>query len=112
VRHRAATVMGVLLVLACPLENSASCVGYLDDQANCPTFQRKVHRDVTVVQLSTRVADSLMCIKYIINPVRHRVRLIKRLKIEGSMKPNCGTRCMKSGINRGVRLVNVDQLVA
>jgi hypothetical protein len=26
--------------------NHASCVGYLDSQANCLAFQRKVHRDV------------------------------------------------------------------
>jgi hypothetical protein len=36
-------------------KNRASCVGYPDGQANYPTFQRKVHRDVTIVQLSTRV---------------------------------------------------------
>jgi hypothetical protein len=53
-----------------------------------------------------------MCIEHIINPVRHRVRLIKRLKIEGSVKPNSRTRCMKSGVNGGVRSVNVDQPVA
>jgi hypothetical protein len=83
-------------------ENRASCAGYLDDQANYPTFQRKVHRDVMTVQLSTRVADSSMCIEHIINPVRHQVKLIIRLKIEGSMKPISGTRYMKSSFNRGV----------
>jgi hypothetical protein len=30
-------------------ENCASCVGYLDGQANCLTLKRNVHRDVTVV---------------------------------------------------------------
>jgi hypothetical protein len=25
-------------------KNRASCAGYLDGQANCPGFQRKVHR--------------------------------------------------------------------
>jgi hypothetical protein len=53
-----------------------------------------------------------MCIKYIINPVWHRVKLIRRLKIEDSMKPINGTRCMKSGLNEGVRSVSVDQSVA
>jgi hypothetical protein len=58
------------------------------------------------------IADSSMCIEYIINPVRHRVRLIRRLKIEGSMKPNNEIRCINSSVNGGVRSVNVDQLVA
>jgi hypothetical protein len=61
--------------------NRASCAGCPDDQANCPTFQRKVHRDVIAMQQATHVADSSMYIKHIINPVRHRVRLIRRLKI-------------------------------
>jgi hypothetical protein len=56
-----------------------------------------------VVQLSIYVTDSSMCIEHIINPVRHRVRLIKRLKIEGSVKTNRGIRCMKCGINGGVQ---------
>jgi hypothetical protein len=33
-------------------------------------------------------------------------------KIEDSMKPINGTRCMKSGLNEGVRSVSVDQSVA
>jgi hypothetical protein len=37
------------------------------------------------------IADSSMCIEHIIIPVRHRVRLIRRLKIEGSVKPNSET---------------------
>jgi hypothetical protein len=49
-------------------DNRASCVGYPDGQDNYSTFQRNVHRDVTVVQLSTCVVDSSMCIKHIINP--------------------------------------------
>jgi hypothetical protein len=50
-------------------ENHASCTGCPNGQVNYPTFQRKVHRDVTVVQQSTRVADSSMYIEHIINPV-------------------------------------------
>jgi hypothetical protein len=61
--------------------NRASCAGYPDGQANCLTFQRKVHRDVMAMQQATRVADLSMYIEYIINPVHHRVRLIRRLKI-------------------------------
>jgi hypothetical protein len=33
-------------------------------------------------------------------------------KIEGSVKPISGTRCMKSGFNGGVRLVSADQSIA
>jgi hypothetical protein len=71
-------------------KNCASCIDYPDGQANCPIFQRKIHRDVTVVQLSTCVIDSSMCIEYIINPVWHQVKLIIRLKIEGRVKPISG----------------------
>jgi hypothetical protein len=46
-----------------------------------------VHRDVTAMQLSTCVVDSSMCIEHIINLVWYRVKLIIRLKIEGSVKP-------------------------
>jgi hypothetical protein len=35
----------------CCFENCALCTGYTDDQANCPTFQRNVHMDVTIMQL-------------------------------------------------------------
>jgi hypothetical protein len=62
--------------------------------------------------IDTCIADSSMCIEHIINPVRHWIRLIRRLMIEGSMKPNSGARCMKSYVNRGVRTVNADQPVA
>jgi hypothetical protein len=53
----------------CRFVNRASCVGYLDSQANSSAFQRKVHRDVTVVYRLPRVADSSMCIEHIINLV-------------------------------------------
>jgi hypothetical protein len=67
-------------------ENRASCVGYPDSQENCPTFQRKVHRDVTVVYLYMCISDSSMCIEHIINPVQHGIRLIRRLKIESTSR--------------------------
>jgi hypothetical protein len=53
----------------CHFKNRASCAGYPDGQANCLTFHRKVHRDMTAVQQKTCVADSSMCIEHIINPV-------------------------------------------
>jgi hypothetical protein len=46
----------------------------------------QVHRDMTVVQLSTRVVNLSMCIEHIINLVWYRLKLIRRLKIEGSVK--------------------------
>jgi hypothetical protein len=64
------------------------------------------------VAADTCIADSSMCIEHIINPVQHRVKIIRRLKIEGSVKPIRGTRCMKSSFNGGVRSVNVDRSVA
>jgi hypothetical protein len=33
---------------------------------------KKVHRDMTAMQLSTRVADSSRYIEYIINPLQHQ----------------------------------------
>jgi hypothetical protein len=53
VKRRGATAKGAILYPvhtgACRIENRALCVGYLDGQVTCPTFQRKVHIDVTVV---------------------------------------------------------------
>jgi hypothetical protein len=43
-------------------ESRAPCADYLDSQANYPTFQRKVHIDMTVVQLSTRVLRNRQCV--------------------------------------------------
>jgi hypothetical protein len=62
-------------------ENRTSCVGYPDGETICPTFQRKIHRDVMTVQQATRIADSSIYIEHIINLMRHWVRLIRRLKI-------------------------------
>jgi hypothetical protein len=50
-------------------QNRASCFSYPDNQSNYPTFHKKVHRDVTAMQLLTRVAGSSMCIGHIINSV-------------------------------------------
>jgi hypothetical protein len=51
----------------CHFKNHASCASYSDAQAKFLTFQRKVHKDVTVVQLLTHVVDSSLCIEHIIN---------------------------------------------
>jgi hypothetical protein len=60
----------------------------------------------------TCIVDSSMCIKHIINPVNHRVKIIRRLKIKGSVKPIRRTRYMKYDLNEGVQSVNADRLVA
>jgi hypothetical protein len=55
------------------------------------------------------IVDLLMCIKHIINPLQHRLKIIRRLRIEGSMKPIRKSQCIKSGFNGGVRSVNADR---
>jgi hypothetical protein len=50
-------------------ENRVSCAGYPDGQTNYSIFQKRYTEDVTVVQQLTHVADPLMCIEHIINPV-------------------------------------------
>jgi hypothetical protein len=56
----------------------------------------KVHRDMTVVQLSTHIVDSSRCIEHIINTLQHRVKHVKVVKTEDSTKPISGSQCMKS----------------
>jgi hypothetical protein len=57
--------------------------------------------------IDTCIADSSMRIKHIINPMQHWIKITRRLKIEGSMKPIRRTQCMKFDFNRGVPSVNV-----
>jgi hypothetical protein len=47
------------------IENYASCAGYPNDQVNRLTFQRNVHRDVTVVQQWTRLLQTHQCVSNI-----------------------------------------------
>jgi hypothetical protein len=65
--------MGVVSVPMRPLEYVISRIVYRASiiQTVKQTVQlfREVHRDITAVQLSTRVADSSMCIEHIINLV-------------------------------------------
>jgi hypothetical protein len=77
-----------------------SCVCYLDGQTNCLTAQKKVHRDVTLMQLSTCVANSSRYIEHIINLLQHQVKLISAVKTEVSMEPISRSRCMKSGLTK------------
>jgi hypothetical protein len=62
--------------------------------SNCP---EKVHGDVTTTQLLTRVADSSRCVESIINQLQHRVKHVKILQIEDSIKPIGESQRMKSG---------------
>jgi hypothetical protein len=62
-----------------------------------PYYPEKVHRDVTAVQLLTRVADSSRCEEHIINPLQHRKEHIQAVKTEDSMKLIGGSHHMKSG---------------
>jgi hypothetical protein len=62
--------------------------------SNCP---EKVHKDVAAAQLLTRAADLSTCVKHIINPLQHREKHVKAVKIEDSMKPISGSQRMKSG---------------
>jgi hypothetical protein len=59
---------------------------------------KKVHRDVTVVQLLTCVVDSSGCEEHIINPLHHRKEHIRAIKTEDSMKQISGSQRMKSGL--------------
>jgi hypothetical protein len=88
------------LTRVCHFENHTSCAGYLDGQANYPTFQRKVHK-----RCDGRVANDMCCRLVNLYRTHHQHSVTSGetyQKIEGSMKPISGTRCMKSGFNRGV----------
>jgi hypothetical protein len=79
-------------------ENHATCTGYPDGQANCTNFSAKgTQRGDSHATFGTCVADSSMCIKHIINPLQHRVKVIRRLKTEDSMEPIRISQGMKSG---------------
>jgi hypothetical protein len=49
------------------------------------------------VQLSTRVAESSRCKEHVMNPLQHRVKLIKAVKTEDSMELINGSQYLKSG---------------
>jgi hypothetical protein len=66
-------------------------------QSKLSNYPKKVHKDVTVVQLLTCVTDSSRCEEYIINSLQHRKEYIWAVEIEDSMKSVGGSQCMKSG---------------
>jgi hypothetical protein len=73
-KHRAATVMGVLLTPLHPLECVASRTVHHVPVIQAvkqivQLFRKRYTEDVTALQHSTRVVDSSMCIEHIINPV-------------------------------------------
>jgi hypothetical protein len=59
-------------------------------------YPKKVHRDMTVMQLLTRVIDSSRCEEHIINPLQHWKEHIRVVRTEDSMKPIGGSQHMKS----------------
>jgi hypothetical protein len=59
-------------------------------------YPEKVHRDVAVVQLLTRVVNLSRCEEYIINPLQHRKEHIQAVKTKDSMKSIDESQCMKS----------------
>jgi hypothetical protein len=63
-------------------------------------YPKKVHRDVTIAQLLTHVADSSRCAEHIINPLQHREKHVKAVKAEDSLKPISGSQHMKSGSSK------------
>jgi hypothetical protein len=90
VKRRAVTVMGVLSTPVHPLNCIASRTMHRVPviqtvKQTVQLFRKRYTEDITVVQQSTRVADSSMCIKHIINPVYHQEeadRQSKRLATE------------------------------
>jgi hypothetical protein len=73
----------------CHFENRASCTGYSDSQANCPAFQRKVHR-----RRGVRAANGMCCGLFNVYRTHHQPSVTSGetyQKIEGSMKPISGT---------------------
>jgi hypothetical protein len=77
VKHRAATVINVLLTSTHPLNCVASRIVHHAPviqtvKQTVQLFRKRYTEDVTVVHQSTRVTDSSMCIEHIINPVYHR----------------------------------------
>jgi hypothetical protein len=82
---------------------------WLSKLSNCT---EKVHRDVATVHLSTRVANSSRFIEHIINPLQHRVKHIKAVKTEDSMKSINGFQCIKLGSTKASDQVFADRSVA
>jgi hypothetical protein len=91
-------------------KNCASCIGYLGSQANCPTFQRKIHR-----RRDGRATNDTCCRLFNVYGTHHQFSVTSGgtyQKIEDNVKSISGTRCMKSGFNECVRSVSADQLVS
>jgi hypothetical protein len=73
-KHHTATVICVLSTPTHPLKCVASRIVHHVPiiqmvKQTVQLFRKKYIEDVTVVQQSTRITDSSMCIEYIINPV-------------------------------------------
>jgi hypothetical protein len=60
-------------------------------------YPKKVHIDVTVVQLLTHIVNSSRCEEHIINPLWHQKEHIQTVKTEDGMKPISRSQRMESG---------------
>jgi hypothetical protein len=60
-------------------------------------YPEKVHRDVMVAQLLTRVVNSSRYEEHIINPLQHQKEHIQAVKTKDSMKSISGSQRMESG---------------
>jgi hypothetical protein len=78
VQRRSATVMDVVLIPARRLSRRSSKLSNFSKKGT-----QKYNGRAT---MDTCIADPSMCIEHIINPVQHRIRVTRRLKIEDSMK--------------------------
>jgi hypothetical protein len=86
VKHRAATKKGAILDPVHPLKCIVSRTVHRAPiiqmiKQTIQLLEKGTHRCDDRAAIDTCIADSSMCIEYIINPVRHWVKLIKRLKI-------------------------------
>jgi hypothetical protein len=73
-KHRAATVMVVVSIQAHPLKHAISRVVHhasviQTGKQDVQLFRERYTEDMMAVQQSTRITDSSMCIKHIINPM-------------------------------------------
>jgi ABC-type antimicrobial peptide transport system permease subunit len=108
VKRHTAIVMGVILIpthpLECVVSRTAHRVPVIQTVKQIVQLFRERYIDGCAV-IDACVMDSSMYIEHIINPMQHRIKVTRTLKIESSVKLMRRTQCMKIGFNRGVRSV-------
>jgi hypothetical protein len=90
VKRHAAIVIDVILILTCSLKCAVSRVVHHASVSRLSSklfnfLEKGTQRRDSRAAIDMCIADSSMYIEYIINPVRHQVKLIRCLKNEGSM---------------------------